>query len=198
MVWNCNAARKIKVDVSTQYSKQSADGTKTYGITATLKEVTPTAPHEAVLAITFSDDWGDPITTASLGPREYASCTDPDGIEWQVHVQRFFLDSAPPPNRTSADVQICYGEGAAKGEIISTDIPASASEGEIIDLCVTIKNVGGVKALFFLRFYDGATMLYETSTRWLEPVGDEMVCVAFTMPSYEWDGKIELIRQEGE
>lgn len=197
MAWDCNFARKIRVNANTQHSKQSVDGTKTYGVTATLKEVTPMAPHKAVLEIMFWADWGDPITTASLGPREYASYTDPDGIEWQVHVQALFLDSAPPPNRTSADVQICFqGEGATKGEIISADIPASASEGEIIDICATIKNVGGVRALFFLRFYDGATMLYETSTRWLEPDGEEKVCAAFTMPGHEWTGKIDLIRRD--
>ena len=195
MAWNCNYARKIRVDASTNHHKQSIDGTKTYRITATLTEVTPTSPHEAVLAIVFSTGWDRPDDAVSLGSWKYASYMDPDGIEWQVHVQGLFLDSAPPPNRTSADVQICYGDRPAKGEIISTDIPASASEGEIIDLCATIKNVGGVRALFFLRFYDGATMLYETNTRWLEPDGEEKICAAFTMPGHEWDGKIELMRQ---
>lgn len=193
--WDCSAAVKIRVNASTQYSKPSEDGTKTYGIVAKLTEVTLESPHKAVLEIRFYADWGDPITTASLGPREYASYTDPDGVEWQVHVQALFLDSAPPPNRTSADMQICF-EGAtpAKGEIISIDVPASASEGDIIDLCATIKNVSGVHTLFFLRFYDGETVLGESNTRWLEPNGEEKVCAAFTMPDYEWNGKIELIR----
>lgn len=192
--WDCSTAAKVRVNASTQHSKISEDGINRYGIIAKLLEVTLEPPHKAVLEVEFNG-WGDAITTASLGPREYASYIDPDGIEWQVHVQALFLDSDPPPNRTSADVQICFeGVTLAKGEIISIDVPAFASEGDIIDLCATIKNVSGVNTLFFLRFYDGEMMLYESNTRWLEPAGEARVCAAFTMPGHEWSGKIELIR----
>ena len=85
----------------------------------------------------------------------------------------------------------------AEGEIISIDVPSEAKENAGIDLCTTIKNVGGTEAKFFLRFYDIATMIHETSPGWVQPGQTiEDICEYFNMPGYAWSGKIELVRQE--
>lgn len=85
----------------------------------------------------------------------------------------------------------------AEGKIVSIDVPASASEGDSIDLCASIKNIGGTKAMFFLRFYDGSSMVRETLPRWVDPGQTiENICELFTMPDHAWSGKIELFRME--
>ena len=85
----------------------------------------------------------------------------------------------------------------ALGEIVSIDVPASASEGDSINLCASIKNIGGTKAMFFLRFYDGSTMVRETSPGGIDPGQTiENICELFTMPDHAWSGKIELFRME--
>lgn len=85
----------------------------------------------------------------------------------------------------------------AEGEIVSADVPSEAGEGAAIDLCATIKNTGGTEAKFFLRFYDGSTMIRETSPGRIEP-GETIddICEYFNMPDHAWSGKIELMRQQ--
>jgi len=94
-------------------------------------------------------------------------------------------------------MKVCFEEAApAEGKIMSIDVPTSAKEGDSVDLCATIKNVGGVTAKFFLRFYDGTTMVRETlpgNVAAGQTITD--VCELFTMPGRKWTGKIELIRQ---
>jgi hypothetical protein len=84
----------------------------------------------------------------------------------------------------------------ADGDIKYITVPAEASEGDSIDLCATIENVGGSSGMFFLRFYDGATMVRETSPGNVaagQTITD--ICEYFTMPGHAWTGKIKLMRQ---
>ena len=160
------------------------------GITVILQDVSPAGNHKAMVGVYFYWD-KDPDEMRVLAPGEYKSYTDPEGVEWRVHVDKTFFNGVD----STADVRICF-EGA-EGQITSIDVPASASEGDGVDLCATIKNVGGATAKFFLRFYDGATMVRETlpgNVAAGQTIVD--VCELFTMPGHAWAGRIDLMRQE--
>lgn len=183
--WDCKSKTLTLLDAYLQHIRVS--GSKTYGITARLDDI---GAGKAMLDIHFFVDWGAPDDyPVILSPGEYESYTDPDGTEWRVYVDAV--------NGGSADVRVCFEEAApAEGKIMSIDVPASAKEGDSVDLCATIKNVGGVAAKFFLRFYDGATMVRETlpgNVAAGQTIED--VCELFAMPGHKWTGKIELMRQ---
>ncbi len=184
--WDCNV-ETIRIGDTVTHN----DGTDERGITVILQGVRFEGVHKAIIGVYFYWDQ-PPDEIRVLAPGEYKSYTDPDGVEWRVYVDSTLYNGTS----SVAKIRICYEEAAAEGQITSIDVPASASEGEGVDLCATIKNVGSVKAMFFLRFYDGATMVRETLPGNVDP-GQTIVnvCEYFTMPGHKWTGKIELIRQ---
>lgn len=185
--WDCNV-KTIGIGDTVTHS----DGTDERGITVILQDVSPSGNHKAAFGVYFYWD-KDPDELVVRGPGKYESYTDPDGTEWRVYVDKTTYDGSA----STAKIRICFEEVTpAKGDIVSIDVPAEAAEGDSVDLCATIKNVGGVKAKFFLRFYDGSTMVRETLPGNVNP-GQTItdVCELFTMPDHAWGGKIELIRQ---
>jgi hypothetical protein len=147
-----------------------------------------------MLWISFWEDWDKDAISKVLAPGESVQYVDPGGTTWEIVVDKTTYSELA----STAAIQICYEESTpAKGEIVSIDVPAEAAEGDSVDLCATIKNVGGTTAKFFLRFYDGATMVRETLPGNIDP-GQTItnVCELFTMPDHAWTGKIDLIRQE--
>lgn len=163
-----------------------------YGITALLQDVSPVGTHKALLNVFFY--WDHAPAMVVLAPGEHKSYSDPEGVEWRVHVDNTMYNGAT----SAAEVRICYEEAApAEGQIVSIDVPASASQGDSVDLCATIKNVGGTTGKFFLRFYDGSTMIRETLPGNVAP-GQTItnVCELFPMPGHEWSGRIDLIRTD--
>lgn len=168
-----------------------------YGIQVELQTVGMTT-CKAAFEVDFRLDWNKatiPSTYLSCG--DYFSYTDPEGVDWRVYVDSTHID--PEHAFSTADMRVCYDEPAsppAHGEIVSIDIPAEASEGDSIDLCATIKNTGGTAAMFFLRFYDGATMVRETlPSNVAAGATTADICESFIMPDHAWTGKIELMRQ---
>ena len=163
-----------------------------YGITVILQDVSPSGIHKALVGVYFY--WAQPPDElVVISPGSYESYTDPKGVEWRVHVDSTKFAGV----NSTAKVRICYEAAApAEGQIMSIDVPAEANEGDSIDLCATIKNVGGTTAKFFLRFYDGTTMVKETLPGTVAAGQTiENICELFAMPGHAWNGKIDLIRQ---
>lgn len=185
--WDCNV-KTIGIGDTVSHS----DGTDERGITVILQDVSPAGSHKAMFGVYFY--WAkDPDALVARAPGEYKSYTDPDGTEWRVYVDSTVYNGSS----STAKIRICFEEGLpAKGDIVSIDVPAEAKEGDLIDLCATIKNVGGSTAKFFLRFYDGTTMIRETLPGNVDP-GQTItdVCERFTMPGHAWTGRIDLMRQ---
>ena len=184
--WNCKA-KKIAIGETITHGVDDD-----YGITVILQDVSPHGSNKAVVGVYFYWD-RDPDPMVIIAPGKYESYIDPTGREWRVHVDK--TDYAGVSS--TADIRICYEEAApAEGQIMSIDVPAEAKEGDSVDLCATIKNVGGVTAKFFLRFYDGTTMVRETLPGNIAAGQTiENVCELFAMPSHAWIGRIDLIRQ---
>ncbi len=182
--WDCNAG---KISIGETITHGINDD---YGITVLLHDVSPAGSNKAMIDVFFY--WDKDPTQVVLAPGEYKSYTDPEDVEWRVHV-----DSTTYNNSSStANVQICYEEAEPAEGQLWIDVPAEAKEGDNVDLCATIKNIGGASAMFFLRFYDGSTMARETSPGNIaagQTITD--VCELFKMPGHAWDGKIDLIRQ---
>ena len=190
MAWDCV---EKTISIGGLLFNRRMDGTKEYGILVDLRDISPAGSHKARLEVHFERDWNKDWTSLILAPGAYESYTDPGGVEWQIHVDGTIYREGS----STAKIRICYEEAApAEGQITSIDIPAEAAEGGDLDLCATIKNVGGTGAMFFLRFYDGATMVRETSPGNLSS-GQTIIdlCEYFTMPGHKWTGRIELIRQ---
>jgi hypothetical protein len=169
------------------------DGSKKYGISVMLTDVSPAGSHKAMLWIEFWEDWNKSGTHQVIGPGGSKQYKDPGGTTWEIMVDK----TTPAGSSSTAAIQICFEKvSPAEGKIVSIDVPAEAAEGDSVDLCATIKNVGGTTAKFFLRFYDGSTMVRETSPGNVAP-GQTItdVCELFTMPGHAWTGKIDLIRQ---
>jgi len=185
--WDCNV-RTIGIGDTVSHD----DGTDERGITVILQDVSPAGSHKAVLGVYFYWD-KDPDTMRILAPGAYKSYTDPDGTEWRVYVDSTVYNGAS----STAKIRICFEEATpAEGKIVSIDVPAEAAEGNSVDLCATIKNIGGTTAKFFLRFYDGTTVVRETSPGNVaagQTISD--VCELFKMPGHAWSGRIDLIRQ---
>lgn len=174
--------------------RTGADGD--YGIQITLLAVN--AAGSARIEVDFRQDWLEAtipiIQLASGGDLTY---TDPEGVQWKIYLDSSEYNSAEP-EFSSADMRVCYdAPEPAEGQIISTDIPASASGGDVLETYTTIKNIGGTRAKFFLRFYDGATLVHEGLPGWIEP-GQTIVdnLENPTMPDHTWNGRIDLMRQE--
>lgn len=191
--WDC-ASKTLNYGGKLYKGRAGVDGT--YGIQVQLQAVSQWGM--AAFEVDFRQDWGKAtIPSTRLDPGNYFSYTDPEGVVWRVYVDATDYKPAEPEFST-ADMRICFEEAAepAEGQIMSIDVPASASEGDSVDLCATIKNIGSVAAKFFLRFYDGETMVRETlpgNVAAGQTIED--ICELFTMPGYAWAGRIDLIRQ---
>lgn len=183
--WNCNA-KKIAIGETITHSRN-----EDRGITVILQDVSPVGSHKAAVGVYFYWDQ-DPDELVIINPGSYESYTDPDGVEWRVHV-----DSTSYMGVSStANIQICYEEAApAEGQIVSIDTPAEAKAGQILETYTTIKNIGGTKAMFFLRFYDGATLIHEGLPGWIDPgatIADLLENPK--MPDHTWNGRVDLMR----
>jgi hypothetical protein len=190
---NC-ASKTLNYGGKLYHGRTGAEGD--YGIQVQLQAVSKWGM--AAIEIDFRQDWDKAtIPSIQINPGNSFSYTDPEGVTWRVYCDA--TDYSPlEPAFSTADMRVCYEETAepAEGQIVSIDVPASAKEGDSVDLCATIKNIGGVKAMFFLRFYEGGTMVRETLPGWINPGQTiEDVCELFTMPGHKWVGKIELMRQ---
>jgi len=187
MAWDCKT-EIIGFDETTTHSR-----TEDYGITVLLQDVSPVGSHKAVVGVYFYWD-EDPDVVLVLAPGEYKSYTDPEGVEWRVHV----VKTVPNGASSTAEIKICYEEATpAEGEIIGDiDVPASVTEGDTVVIYTTFKNIGGTAGKLFLRYYDGTTLLRETAPGLVNP-GQiiEDFAETFAMPSHAWNGKVELMRQ---
>ena len=189
--WDCKAD---VLGVQNWFKHTITDGSKEYGISVMLTDVSPAGSHKAMLWIEFWEDWDKAGTHQVIGPGDSEQYVDPGGTTWKIVVDK----TTSAGSASTAAIQICFEEAApAKGDIVSIDVPAEAAEGDSVDLCATIKNVGGTTEKFFLRFYEGATMVRETLPGTIDP-GQTItnVCELFTMPDHAWTGRIDLIRQE--
>jgi len=187
--WDCNAG---KIGINEYMLHSRGEGSKEYGIGVILREVSPAGSHKAAIQIGFVADWDKSGFITAIAPGEYKSYTDPEDVAWRVHVDSTTYNGAS----STANVQICYEEAEPAEGQLWIDVPAEAKEGDNVDLCATIKNIGGETAMFFLRFYDGSTMARETSPGNIaagQTITD--VCELFKMPGHAWAGQIELIRQ---
>ena len=186
MAWDCKT-ETIAIGETISHSR-----TEDYGITVILQDVSPAGVNKAIVGVYFYWDQ-PPDEMVILAPGEYESYTDLEGVEWRVHVVKTIYNGAS----STAEIKICYEEAApAEGQIMSIGVPAEAAAGEIIETYTTIKNIGGTRATFLLRFYDGTTLVHEGLPGWIEP-GQTTVdrLENPTMPNHAWAGRIELIRQ---
>jgi len=188
--WDCKY-KTLGVNEWMQHSR--IEGDKEYGISVILQDVSPAGSHKALVGVYFFGDWDKSDDMTALTPGTPKLYTDPGGAEWMVQAD----ETLPAGADSTADMKVCFEEAApAEGKIMSIDVPTSAKEGDSVDLCATIKNVGGVTAKFFLRFYDGTTMVRETLPGNVAAGQTiENVCELFTMPGHKWTGKIELMRE---
>ena len=184
--WDCNAETLAPLGRNTH----SRD---VHSITIELKEISPAGVHKAAIVVGFSRSWGNlPNDIIAIGPGEFRSYTDPDGIVWRIHVD----DTTYAAGGGSADTRVCF-EGA-EGEIQSIDVPASAKVGEDVIPAATVTNRGGKQAWFFLRFYEGETIVLQTLAARINP-GEVIVNWSegvVPMPNHAWVGRIEIVRQE--
>ena len=190
MAWDCV---EKTISIGGLLFNRRMDGTKEYGILVDLRDISPAGSHKARLEVHFERDWNKDWTSLILAPGAYESYTDPGGVEWQIHVDGTIYREGS----STAKIRICYEEAApAEGQIMSIGVPAEAAAGEIIETYTTIKNIGGTRATFLLRFYDGTTLVHEGLPGWIEP-GQTTVdrLENPTMPNHAWAGRIELIRQ---
>lgn len=163
------------------------------GITVILQDVSPAGVNKAVVGVYFYWD-EEPDESVVLAPGEYKAYTDPDGIEWRVYVDStMYMVGA-----STASIRICF-EGA-KGEIVSIDAPASAKAGDLLEIYVDVKNVGGADATFFVQCYDkasGGTVIQEREA-YLEPgqTLENLRLWDLPMPNQEWHGRIDMIQRE--
>jgi len=188
--WDCKA--KI-LGINNWFKHTRTDGSKTYGISVMLTDVSPSGSHKAMLWISFWEDWDKDALSKVLAPGESMQYVDDGGTTWEIVVDK----TTSAGSASTAAIQICFEEATpAEGKIVSIDVPAEAAEGNSVDLCATIKNIGGTTAKFFLRFYDGTTMVRETlpgNVAAGQTITD--VCELFKMPGHVWTGRIDLIRQ---
>jgi len=189
--WNCKS-KTLQYGGKLFQGRTGADGD--YGIQVMLQAVSVSGM--AAFEVDFRQDWGKATIYTRLDPGNYFSYTDPEGVGWRVYVDATNYTPAEPAFST-ADMRVCYeGAAPAEGQIVSIDLPASASEGDEIDIAPTIKNVGGVSAMFFLRYYDGATMVRETLPMKIDPGATiPNLSEIFTMPGHAWAGRIDLMRE---
>jgi hypothetical protein len=85
--WDCNA-EKIVIGETISHEINSD-----YGITVLLQDVSPAGSHKAIVDVFFYWDQ-DPDTFVILAPGEYESYTDPEGVEWRVHVDSTTYDGS--------------------------------------------------------------------------------------------------------
>lgn len=191
--WDC-ASKTLNYGGSLRHNRVGADGS--YGIRVELQAVSQWGM--AAFEVKFRQDWDKAtIPSTRLDPGNYFSYTDPEGVVWRVYVDATDYNPAEPEFST-ADMRICFEEAAepAEGQIVSIDVPAAAAEGDSIVLYTTFKNIGGVAAKFFLRYYDGEALVRETAPGWVDPGQTiEGFAETFTMPGNAWAGRIDLIRQ---
>lgn len=193
MTWNC-VSKTLGYGNKLSNNRTGADGD--YGIRIMLQAVSES--DVAAIEIDFRQDWTKAtIPSAQIELGDSFSYTDPEGVGWKIYCDAINYAPAEPAFST-ADFRVCYEETApAEGQIVSIDVPASAKAGQILQTYTTIKNIGGTKAKFFLRFYDGATLIHEGSDAWIEP-GATLADLLEnpTMPDHAWNGQIDLMRVE--
>ncbi len=184
--WDCNAG---KIAIGETITHGINDD---YGITVLLQDVSPYGSNKAVIDVYFY--WNqNPDQMVILAPGEFESYTDPKSVEWRVHVDSTTYNGSS----STANVQICYEAAEpAEGQIMSIDVPAEAGEGDTLVIHTTFKNIGGVAARLFLRYYDGATLVRETAPGNVAAGQTiEDFAETFTMPGYAWTGRIDLMRE---
>lgn len=192
MTWDCNS-KTLNIHGSITHRTDAVDPEPLYGLTATLNDVSPFGDHKAAMTISFFSDWGHGDENVIIAPGGYKEYTDPAGDLWRVYVDSTVADGT----WSTADCRACYDEpAAASGEIVSIDVPAAATAGQTLETYTTIKNIGGTKGKFFLRFYDGATLIHEGLPGWVESGATlEDLLENPVMPDHTWNGRIELIRE---
>lgn len=188
--WNCNA-KTLNLNEQFQHSRPSYEGDRVFGIT--VKLIATSRDIAAVIDVSFSPDWGDPIKRVALRTGEHAIYEDHDGVEWRVHVDKVLGDTA--------DIRICFEEyPLAAGIIVSIDAPAEADEGTTINLCTAVKNVGTAAGTFHLKIYgpDGIPRQIGLPDGGVVEAGQtvENICIFFTMLNDAWLGYIHLVRTE--
>jgi len=97
--------------------KTAADPDKEYGVHIELMEVSSSGSHNAVLTVEFFRDWGKSSITETLSPGEYKSYTDPDGVEWQVHVYSTIYNGI----WSTAELGVCYDDATTPPPDDETD-----------------------------------------------------------------------------
>lgn len=188
--WNCNA-KTLNLNEQFQHSRPSYEGDRVFGIT--VKLIATSRDIAAVIDVSFSPDWGDPIKRVALRTGEHAIYEDHDGVEWRVHVDKVIGDTA--------DIRICFEDyPLAAGIITSFSVPAEAEEGAPVELCISVKNVGTAAGTFRLniRRPDGIWRILALPNGGVVEVGQtvEDLCCTFTMLNDSWLGYIYLVRTE--
>lgn len=190
--WDCKA-KTLNYNGKLFNGRTGVDGK--YGIQIKLLAVA--AIGAVRIEVDFRQDWSKatiPIIQLPVGGD--LTYTDPEGVQWKIYLDGIDYNSTQPMFST-ADMRVCFEETAtpAEGQIVSIDVPAEAKAGQILETYTTIKNIGGTKAKFFLRFYDGATLIHEGSAAWIDPgatIADLLENP--TMPSHAWNGRVDLMR----
>lgn len=126
--------------------------------------------------------WLDSETKYKAVPESYDGWVTPSAVE-------FF--------GCSKDISFVYVEKVGKGEIRSIDAPAEARAGDLLEIYVDIKNVGGTEAVFFVQCYEGETMLQEREA-YLDPDQTlrDLRFWDLPMPNHTWNGRIDMIQRE--
>jgi len=190
--WNCES-KTLNYGGKLYHGRTAGD--KKYGIQIKLQAVS--VAEVAAVEIKFRQDWGKAtIPSAQINAGSFLAYEDPEGVWWRIYCDATHHNPAQPAFST-ADMRVCYEETAApaEGQIVSIDVPESAKAGQILETYTTIKNIGGTKAKFLLRFYDGATLVHEGLAGWIDP-GQTIVdrLENPTMPDHTWNGRVDLIR----
>jgi hypothetical protein len=187
--WNCNA-KTLNLNEQFQHSRPSYEGDRVFGIT--VKLIATISDAAAVLDVSFSDDWGDYTKRITLYIGEHKVYEDHDYIEWRVHLNSVLGDTA--------NFRICFDDHPrAAGVIVSIDVPAEADEGQAINLCMVIMNVGTAAGIFYLHVVgpDGINRQIGLPNGGLVEAGQtvENICSIFTMLNDSWLGHIKLWRE---
>lgn len=184
--WNCNA-KTLNIDEQFGHSRSNYEGDRVYGIG--VKLIATSRDAAAVLDVSFSSDWGDYTKRIALRIGEYEVYEDHDYIEWRVHLDSVLGDTA--------NFRICFDDyPRAAGVIVSVDVPAEAEEGQKINLCMAIKNVGTAAGVFYLQVYgpDRALHNIQLPDSTIEVGQTVNICREFTMLNDSWLGYIYLMR----
>jgi hypothetical protein len=105
--WYCNNYNK-NIFGKIVCRKPAADPDKEYGIKTELDEVSSSGSHDALVTVEFFRDWGKSPLTETITPGDYKSYTDPDGVEWRVHVYSTIYNADWDGMLSSAEMGVCY------------------------------------------------------------------------------------------